>query len=141
MEAWQDGSPRRQPMTKTGAFDLVKLLPSPPCAAADVRAVLNNPPSLSPALRAIEELTLQKRSLALRVEELEAKLNDKSSSLKQKEAEAEVCLLRLFPPSLPVGCVKSAAHSLNTHKTVCRGQRVFPVVLMLHPDSAVCVAV
>lgn len=96
MEARQDGSPCRQPMTKTGVFDLVRLLPSPLCAAADVRAVPNNLPSLSPAVRVIEELTHQKHLLALQVEELEAKLH-KSSSLKQKEAEAEVCLPHLFP--------------------------------------------
>lgn len=111
MAARQDGSPRRQPMTKTGVFDLVKLLPSPPCAAADVRAVPNHLRSLSPALRAIEELTQQKRSLALRVEELEAKLHDKSSSLKQKEAEAEVCLPRLFP----LHFLSAASSLLLTH--------------------------
>lgn len=126
MEALQDSSPCRQPMTKTGVFDLVKLLPSPPCAGADVRAVPNNLPSLSPALRVIEELTQQKLSLALRVEELEAKLQDKSSSLKQKEAEAEVCLPRLFPLHflLAASCLLLTHLNAHTHTKQFAGVNV-----------------
>ncbi|RVE73744.1 hypothetical protein OJAV_G00034280 [Oryzias javanicus] len=42
--------------------------------------------------RLIEELTQQKHSLGLRVEELQVKVQDLSSSLKKKEREAEVFL-------------------------------------------------
>lgn len=44
----------------------------------------------------IEELTQQKHSLGLRVEELEVKVHSLSSSLKKKEREAEVGL----PPNV-----------------------------------------
>lgn len=140
MEARQDGSPCRLPMTKTGVFDLVKLLPPPPCAAADVRAVPNNLPSLSPALRAIEELTQQKRSLALRVEELEAKLHDKSSSLEQEEAEAEVCLPRLLPLHFLLAASSLLLTHLNTHtQNSLQGSMCFPCGVNAPPrQCSVC---
>lgn len=68
--------------------------------------VLTHRPALtsltsSLCLRAMEELTQQKLSLGLRVEELEAKLCHLSSVLQTKEREAEVCLPRPLP--CPVG--------------------------------------